>query len=300
GCAGLGAAMYAGRFGLKTVALGELPGGTITQTHIVENYPGFKSITGLELGNKLLEHAKAYDVPVKMEKVVGVKKKEDGLFEVKSDAGEYIGKSIIFATGAEWKKIGLPGEKEFANKGVHYCALCDGAFYKGKKIAVIGSGDSAVKESLLLSEYGSNVYILVRGERLKGEPINNKRVGENKKIEIFTKVEAKEFLGKEKLEKIKLSRAIKPRDAGEESDELEVDAVFVLIGHNARSELAKELGVELNKRGEIKIDKMSKTNVEGVFAAGDVCDTGFKQAIVGVSEGVSAVYSANEYLKKKG
>jgi len=140
---------------------------------------------------------------------------------------------------------------------------------------------------------------LVRGDKLKGEPVNNKRAMENKKIEIFTGVEVKEFVGGGKLQKLKLSRKIKPKGAKNESDELEVDAAFVLIGHVPNSELAKELGMKLNARGEIIIDRLSRTNLEGVFGAGDCCDTEFKQAIVGVSEGVAAAYSANEYLKKK-
>ncbi|MFH0927810.1 MAG: FAD-dependent oxidoreductase [Candidatus Micrarchaeota archaeon] len=298
GCAGLSAAMYSGRFGRKTVVLGEMPGGTITTTHIVENYPPIKSISGLELGNKFLEHAKAYGVPVNMERVEKIEKKGDG-FLVKTGSAEYNGKTVIYATGTEWRKIGVPGEAELANRGVHYCALCDGAFYKGKKIVVVGSGDSAAKESNLLAEYGSNVYILVRGEELKGERINHENALKNPKIEIFTKVEAKEFLGKEKLEKIKLSRAIKPKGAAVESDVLAADAVFVLVGHVPKTELVRSLGVELDKKGEIAIDKMARTNLPGFFAAGDCCNTEFKQAIVSAAEGVSAAYAADEYLKGK-
>jgi len=299
GCAGLSAGMYAGRFGLKTIVVGEMPGGTITTTHIVENYPPIKSITGLELGNMFLEHAKAYDVPVEMDIVTGIEKKENG-FLVKTDYKEFFGKTVIYATGTEWKKHGGAGEKEFANKGVHYCALCDGAFYKGKKIAIIGSGDSAVKESALLAELGSHVYMIVRGDGIKGERINRENALSNPKIEILTNVEVKEFLGNSKLERVRLSRAIKVKGAQEESDELEVSAVFVLIGHIPRTQIAGKLGVELDKRGEIVIDRVGRTNVAGFFGAGDCCDTEFKQAIISASEGVSAAYSADQYLKKRG
>ncbi|MFA5108738.1 MAG: FAD-dependent oxidoreductase [Candidatus Micrarchaeia archaeon] len=298
GCAGLSAAMYAGRFGLKTICFGEMPGGTITTTDAVENFPGIKSISGLELGNRLLEHAKEYKVPIKMEKVEAVKKK-GALFELKTDSGEYVGKTVIFATGTQWRKLGAPGEKELANRGVHYCALCDGAFYKDKKIAVIGAGDSAAKESQLLCEFGSKVYIIAREEKLSGEPVNVKRALQNKKIELMTLVEVKEFVGKEKLEGLKLTRKVKP--AGEaETDFLKVDAAFIMIGNIAKSELAKEIGVKLNEKGEIIVDRMANTNLTGVFAAGDVSDGKFKQAIASVAEGSLAAYSAYKYLERKG
>lgn len=301
GCAGSAAAMYAGRFGLKTVMIGELPGGTITTTHIVENYPGFESITGLELGERLLNHAKAYGVEVKMEKVVKAEKKEN-LFSITTDSNAvYLSRTLVAATGADWKKLGAPGELEFANKGVHYCALCDGSFYKGKVIAVIGSGDSAAKESQLLSEYGSHVYVFVRGDALHGEPINNARVAKDKKITVFTNVQVKEIAGggeKKKVTHLKLTKPCAPVGS-KPTDLFPIDAVFVLIGHVPLSAWAKGLGVALNAKGEIIIDRLSRTNVGGLFAAGDVSDTEFKQAITGASEGVSAAYSAYTYLQKQ-
>ena len=304
GCAGSAAAMYAGRFGLKVAMIGELPGGTITQTHIVENYPGFESITGLELGERLLNHAKAYGVEVKMEKVMKVEKNEK-LFSITTDAGTtYLSRTLIAATGAEWKKLGALGEKEYANKGVHYCALCDGSFYKGKVIAVVGSGDSAAKESQLLAEYGSHVYLFVRGDALHGEPINNKRVAADRKITVFTGVQVKEIVGggeKKKVTHLRLSKPCAPVVAGATgapTDLFPIDAVFVLIGQNPVSAWTKPLGVALNAKGEILIDRMSRTNVSGLFAAGDVSDTEFKQAITGAAEGVSAAYSAFTYLQK--
>lgn len=315
GCAGSAAGMYAGRFGLKVVMIGELPGGTITQTHIVENYPGFESITGLELGEKLLNHAKAYGVDVKMEKVMKAEKRKDekgsDIFAITTDSNAvYLSRTLIAATGAEWKKLGAPGELEYTNRGVHYCALCDGSFYKNKVIAVVGSGDSAAKESQLLAEYGSHVYVFVRGDALHGEPINNARVAADKKITVFTGVQVKEVVGggeKKKVTHLRLSKPCAPvvpgasgaaPKAGVPTDLFPIDAVFVLIGHNPVSAWTKPLGAALNAKGEILIDRMSRTNVDGLFAAGDVCDTEFKQAITGASEGVSAAYSAFTYLQK--
>jgi thioredoxin reductase (NADPH) len=293
GVAGLSGAMYAGRMGMKVLVLGEMRGGTITTTNIVENYPGFKSIGGFELAQKLEEHAKAYpSVEVKDEKVAKIAK-TGAEFTVKSDAGEYASKTILYATGTEWKKLGCKGEKEFANKGVHYCALCDGAFYKGKRVAVIGGSDSAAKDALALTEWAEKVYMIYRGEKIRPEPINYDRVAKNPKIEIIYNTNVVEILGEKKVGSVRLD---KPYN---NSDVLPMDAVFVAIGHLPLSALAKEAGVEVDGKGYVKISRNSETSVPGFFAAGDVTDTRFKQAIVGVGEAVEAVYSAYLYIGGK-
>ncbi|MBI4975419.1 FAD-dependent oxidoreductase, partial [Candidatus Peregrinibacteria bacterium] len=143
GCSGLSAAMYGTRLGLKTLTLAELPGGLITTTHLVENWPGIKTTSGPDLAIALLEHAKASGAEIKSERVVKVEKLQDGKFKVKTMSNEYESKTILFATGTKHKKLGAPGEKEFENKGVSYCALCDGAFFKNKIVCVVGGGDSA-------------------------------------------------------------------------------------------------------------------------------------------------------------
>ncbi len=292
GCAGLGAAMYAGRLNLKTLMIGDNIGGTITLTDVVENYPGFIRLTGQELADNLRKHAEDYDIEKKEVKVTKIKI-NNGCFVIETNESEILQtKTIIFATGTEWRKLNIKGEKEFANKGVHYCALCDGAIYQGKVVAVVGGGDSAAKEALLLSQYASKVYILVRGEKLRGEPINNDRVAKNPKIKVITGINNKEIIGDKIVKGIVLD---KPFNG---STTLSLDAVFVAIGHIALSQLAKEIGVSTNGKGEIIIDRESKTNVPGFFAAGDVCDTVFKQAITGVSEGVTAVYSAYQYVNE--
>ena len=293
GVAGFGAAMYAGRFELKTVVFAEMRGGTIINTDIVENYPGFESIGGFDLAEKVMKHAEKFGAQVKDERVDKISKCKDGCFQLTTKSGSYCAKTVIFATGTEWRKLGVPGEKEFANKGVHYCALCDGAFYKGKVIGVVGGGDSAAKEALLLSNFGSKVHMFVRGEKLRAEPVNLKKMEQNPKVEVHLKVNVKEVKGDQKVTGVLLDKEI----GG--ATELALDAVFVEIGHLPLSSLAKELGVKLNAKGEIPIDRESKTNLEGVFAAGDVADTVFKQAITGVSEGVIAAYSAFKHLEDK-
>jgi len=297
GCAGLAGAMYAGRMGMKVLVLGELRGGTITTTDVVENYPGFVSISGFELAQKLEGHAKAYsNVEIKDEKVLKIAETggEAGAgFEIASDGGKYEAKTVLCATGTEWKKLGAPGEKEFASKGVHYCALCDGAFYRKKRVAVIGGSDSAVKDALVLSTLADKVYIIYRGGKIRPEPANYERVVKNPKIEIINNTNVLEIYGEKKVSGVRLDKSFG------ESDKLALDAVFVAIGHQPVSALAKEAGVEIDAKGYVKINRNSETNVAGFYAAGDVTDTRFKQAIVGVGEAVEAVYSAYLYLEGK-
>jgi len=296
GCAGLAAAMYCGRFEMKTLLLGEIIGGTIITTDIVENYPGFIRLTGIELAEKLKEHAKSYpSVEMKEEKVEDVVYgKDTDSFHLITARNNYRSKTIIFATGTEIKKLNVPGEREFANRGVHYCALCDGAFFKDKIIGVVGGSDSSAKEALLLTQFGRKVYIIYRGENIRPEPINYKRVMENKKIEIIYRTNVVEIKGNKVVTHVVLDNPYKG------STELRLDAMFVEIGHIPLTNMANKLGVNLNNRGEIIINRESKTNLRGVFAAGDCVDTKFKQAITGVGEAVSASYSAYQYLKENG
>ena len=294
GCAGASAAMYAARLNVKVAMIGELPGGLITTTHLVENWPGIKQISGPDLATNLLDHAMSYGVPLINQKVVEVRKAvenpADGVsgYIVKTGSAEYIAKTVMFATGTEHKKLDVPGEKELANKGVSYCALCDGGFYKNKVVSIVGGGDSAAKEAILLSELCAKVYLFVRGDKLRAEEPNQKRLMASQKIEVRKNTQIAEILGSGKVEKVKLVGG----------EEIELSAVFVAVGHLALSELAKHLGVTLNSRGEIVIDRMSQTNLPGIYAAGDVADSHFKQAITGAAEGVSGAYSAFEYLGK--
>jgi thioredoxin reductase len=198
----------------------------------------------------------------------------------------------LFATGAEWRKLDAPGAKEYENKGVHYCALCDGPLYKNKIVAVVGGGDSAAKEALLMAKYAKRVYVLARST-LKPEPINKKLVDGEKKISVIEGVEVKEVRGGKFVEEIVLSKKVG------DSDVLKIDGMFVDIGQVPNSGLVKKIGVKMNKAGEIVVGKESHTNIKGVWAAGDVTDAKFKQAITGVGEAVRAVYGIYEYLKNE-
>src|SRR3989344_2931693 len=218
GGAGLAAAMYGARLGLKTLCLGhshgtEMPlGGVITTTNVVENYPGFIRLTGTELADKIKEHAQSYDlVTLKEEKVDEVKKLGD-LFTVKTSENIYQGKTILFATGTKWKKLDVTGSKEFENKGVAYCALCDAVLFKNKVVCVVGGSDSAAKDAMVLAEHAKKVYIIYRGEKIRPEPINYERVIKNKKIEIINNTNVTEIKGNQLVEKVILDKPYKGKN----------------------------------------------------------------------------------------
>jgi len=287
GVAGLGAAIYARRFDMQTLVIGELPGGTITKTHLVENYPGFASLTGLELGQKILEHAKSVEAEIKFGTVEKIEKTEAG-FRVTTGGKAVETKTVIYATGTAHRHLGVPGESELTNRGVSYCATCDAGFFRGKKTAIIGGSDSAVKESLILAKHAEKVTIIYRKDQLRAEPINIRRMEAAENIDVIYNANVTEIVGENKVEKVKL-------DTGAE---LELDGVFVQIGRVPKSELAKEVGVETAENGEVIIDREGGTNIPGFFAAGDVTNSDWKQAITGVAEGARAANSAFEYSQK--
>lgn len=296
GCAGASGAMYASRLNLKTVMIGELPGGLITTTHLVENWPGIKKISGPDLAFSLIDHATSFGVPLKNEKVFSVQRaveipgeNEKSGYIVKTASNTYYAKTVLFATGTYHRKMDVPGEKEFENKGVSYCALCDGAFFKGKTVCVVGGGDSAAKEALLLSEFCPKVYIFVRKDILRAEPVNAERIANTPAIEIRYNTEIAEVFGQQHVEGIRLKSG----------EEINLEGVFVAIGHIPLSNLAKDLDVALNEKNEIMINRRAETNLPGIFAAGDVCDTEFKQAITGSAEAVTASFFAYQYVNKE-
>ena len=298
GVSGLSAAMYAGRLELKTLCLGkssgsELPiGGVITTTNLVENYPGFAKISGAELANRIRDHALLYPLVTLREEPVESVEKKGTLFYVTTQNGEYVSKAIIFATGTKWRKLDVPGGKEFENKGVAYCALCDAPLFKNKIVGLVGGSDSAAKDALVLAEHAKKVYIIYRGESIRSEPINLKRIAEKKNIEIINNTNVLEVKGNKKIERVVLDKSYNG------SRELMLDGLFVAIGHIAISDLAGKLGVALNEKMEIILNhKTSETNIPGVYASGDVTDKPFKQAITGVAEGCIAAYSAFGYIK---
>jgi len=289
GVTGLAAAMYAGRMKLKTVLIGFPPGGTIATTDWIENYPGFISLSGKELADKITAHAMEYDIELVSDTVTAVTRQKN-CFVVLTAFNRYPAKTVLFATGTRHRKLAAAGADTFEGKGVQFCGLCDGPLYQDKIVAVVGGGDSAAKEALILAQFAKKVYVLVRGNQLRGEPVNNERVARNPKIVVVPNTEITQINGDTSVSKVMLSAPYQG------NKELVLDAVFVAIGSVPMSERAKKLGAATNEKGEILINRRSETNIPGLYAAGDVTDAEFKQAITGVAEGVTAVYHAYKYV----
>jgi thioredoxin reductase (NADPH) len=292
GVTGFGAAMYAARLDLSVAIIGNVDGGTITLTDDVANYPGYIQLTGKELADKIKEHALDYPVFLETGTVTDIFRSNENFFYVVTENKSFLSKSIIIATGMKERELNVPGHDELKNKGVSYCALCDAPLYKDKIVAVVGGSDSAAKEALLLAKYCPKVYMIYRHEKIRPEPINAARIERDSKIEVITNTNVTEILGANKVTGVKLDSPFQGANI------LNLDGVFIAIGGIPYSELAAKLGVELNEKGEIIIDRSSRTNIKGVFAAGDVVDSDFKQAITGVAEGVNAAYQAYRYVNE--
>ena len=283
----IGCAIYAKRFAMDVLIIGKIFGGLIATTHVVENYPAISSISGQGLMDMFKEHMNSLKIPYISDEIRAIEEIDDH-FELHSFFQNFKTYSICIATGSIRRKLGIPGEDEYAGKGVSYCATCDGPFYKDRVVCVIGGSDSAAKEALFLAQNTSKVYIIYRGKEIRAEPINKKKVYENNKIEIIYNTNVVEIIGEGKVKSVVF-------DSGEM---LDVDGVFIEIGSIPNSDIAKRIGVEVNEKNEIKINRKSETNIPGIFAAGDVADAPFKQAITGVAEGVIAAYSAFDYVKE--
>ncbi len=282
----IGCAIYAARFALNVLIVGKTFGGLIATTHLVENYPGIASTSGQGLMDMFKEHMNSLNIPYISDEIRSIEKADDH-FILHSFFQKFKAYTVCIATGSERKKLGIPGEEEFAGRGVSYCATCDGPFYKDKVVIVVGGSDSAAKEALFLSQNVKKVYIVYRGEEIRAEPINKKRVYENEKIEIIYKTNIVEIKGDTSVKSVIF-------DNGKEFD---IDGVFIEVGSIPNSDLAKRISVKTNEKDEIIINRKSETNIPGIFAAGDVADAPFKQAITGVAEGVIAAFSAFDYEK---
>jgi thioredoxin reductase (NADPH) len=283
----IGCAIYAARFAMDVLVIGKIFGGLIATTHLVENYPGITSTSGQGLMEMFKDHMNSLRIPYITDEIRSIENADDH-FILHSFFQKFKAKSVVIATGSERKKLGIPGEEEFAGRGVSYCATCDGPFYKDKIVCVIGGSDSAAKEALFLSQNVKKVYIIYRGEEIRAEPINKKRVEKNHKIEIIYKTNIVEIKGDNTVKSVIFDN----------DTEFEVDGVFIEVGSIPNSDLAKRIGVKTNEKDEIIINRKSETNIPGIFAAGDVADAPFKQAITGVAEGVVAAYSAFDYIKE--
>ncbi|AEE14527.1 thioredoxin reductase [Thermodesulfobium narugense DSM 14796] len=287
GPAGLSAAIYARRSGLSVgIFEAEMVGGQVLTTPQVENYPGFISISGKSLVDILTQHVLNYVSISIGEEVKKINRVED-YFKVITSDDSYRSKAVLLATGASKRKLKVPGEASFYGKGVSYCALCDGYFYKGKEVFIVGGGNTALTDAIYLKNVGADVTLIHRRDALRAEKYLQDsffKLG----IEVMWNSEVKEILGKESVEFIKIVNNL----TGEEQTQA-LDGLFIAIGYLPNNSLAKDLGVELDEEGYIKVDKNMRTNVHRVYAAGDIVG-GEKQIVVAVSRGAIAATSAFE------
>ena len=290
GPAGLAAALYTARLNLKTVILDRGPlGGQLLNTELVEDYPGFDSILGSELAMKMGEHARKFGVEVRDFEPVKEIDVEGSTKVVRLESGEELrAPALIMAAGGLPRYLEVPGEKEFWGRGVSYCAVCDGAFFKGQELAVIGGGDAAVEEGDFLTRYASRVYILHRRSELRAQPILVERARENKKIEFIFDAHVKTITGDGKVHSIQYEQHGKMK-------ELNVGGVFIFIGFVPNSSLLK-IHVDHDPAGYIVTDRNMQTSVDGIWAVGDVRAQLTKQIATAVGDGTTAAVAAAQYI----
>lgn len=296
GPSGLTAAIYTSRAMIKTLVLAGNPaGGQLTTTTEVENFPGFiTGVQGPELVADMRTQAEKFGTTCVNENVVKISGDAQKGFEVETDAGNtYKGRSVIIATGASAKWLGLESETALRGKGVSACATCDGFFFKDKVVAVVGGGDAAMEESTFLTKFASKVYVLVRGDEatLRASKIMKDRAQNNSKIEFVFNIEVTEVLGTDKVAGLRVMN----NQTNEEKVMDDVQGLFVAIGHNPNTEFLKDF-IELDPKGYIKVENVTATSREGVFAAGDVADYRYRQAITAAGLGCMASLDAIRFL----
>ena len=295
GPAGLTAAIYASRNGLKTLVIaGASWGGQLMLTTEIENFPGFsEGIMGPELMENMRRQAEKFGAEIIFEDAVSVDFKNRP-FKVKTESETYEARSVIIATGASPKWLGLESEERLRGRGVSVCATCDAPFFKDKRVIVVGGGDTAIEEALELTKFAREVKVVHRRNQLRASRILQKRAFNNPKIEFVWNAVVQEIIGEEKVEGVKLKRT----DTGEEFT-LECDAVFVAIGSKPNTEIFRNQ-IEMDDDGYIVTHDETKTSVEGVFAAGDVQDRRYRQAVIAAASGCKAALDAEKFLEKEG
>lgn len=296
GPAGMCAAMYAGRSMLNAVVLERgFPGGELLNTELVEDYPGFERVFGAELAQKFQDHAVKFGAAFKTGvTVTSLRKRDDGMFETLTDTGDvYMSPTVIITAGGTPVKLGVPGELEYAGKGVSYCAICDGAFFRNQTIAVVGGGDAAVEESDFLTRYATKVYLIHRRDELRATKILQRRVFENRKIEMIwdTVVERIDGDGQGLVDTLKL-RNVKTGAARD----LKATGLFVFIGFHPNTGLIQG-HVDHDELGYLRTDDNMQTSIPGLFAAGDVRAQLTRQVTTAVGDATTAVIAAEKYLK---
>ncbi len=293
GAAAFAAGLYAARYQTKVIVIGETFGGETAIGGLIENYPGYVDIDGFDLMMHFREQVEKYGVPIiddKVTKVVGV----EGCYEVETEySGTYQTQTVILGIGRERRKLGLPNEEEWTGKGVSFCSVCDAPLHKDNVVAVVGGGNAAVEGAVLLAKYATQVYLIYRGyEFFRPERIIVDELNRTPNVTQLLETNVVELTGTNDLEGIRLDRAYNG------SDEMAVDGIFIEIGADPRADIPKELGINLNDEDEVIVDTAMRTNVPGIFAAGDLTNASgdLKQTITAAAQGAIAASTAYKYI----
>ncbi len=291
GPAGLSAGIYASRYGLKTLIISRDIGGMANYAHKIENYPGFEGL-GKDLMKKFFKQAEKFGADFLNDDLINVKKEKG--FEVITSRKERIAtKAVIIALGTQRKKLNIKGEDKFLGKGVSYCAVCDGNFFKNKIVAVIGSGDSACKASELLSSLAKKVYMIEKSEKEKCEVVVSNRLKKKGNFKSLLNSVPVEIRGRGSVSSLLFKQ-------NREKKEIKVDGVFIEIGSLPLSDICKILKIKVDEEGYVLTNEHAETNVPGIFAAGDVVKSRLKQVVIAAAQGAKAAKSAYDYIKNRG
>jgi thioredoxin reductase (NADPH) len=304
GPSALSAAIYTTREDLDTLCIEKgVIGGMAAITDQVDNYPGFEDgVTGLALANALEKQADRFGNQIEFAEVTKINQLEHNMLSLDTTAGVIQTKSILLATGSDWKKLGIPGEEEFFGRGVHFCATCDGAFYRDKKLVVVGGGNSAIQEAIFLTRFATHIDLLVRGDKLRASEVLQHELDEHKdKITIHFNTTSDEIVGGEAEDPAKPKKVIGVRGTGPDGEQkmFDCDGVFIFIGLKPTTAFASASGIELDEFGFVKTNDDLMTNIPGVFASGDVRSGATMQIASAVGEGATAALKIREYLKTR-
>ncbi len=294
GISGLSAGLFARRYGLETILLERLmTGGQIINADNIENYPGFPDgVSGATLSALIQDHALKNGLEVHLDEVTSLKR-SGNQWALISPESEYLAKAVIIAGGSALKKLGVPGEEQFLGSGVSYCATCDGAFFTGQKIAVVGSGDSAMDEALVLSEFASEVLLFIKTHELTGQKILQERIMSNSKVTIITNTRIDNVFGTSQVEGITTTNTL----TNEES-KVGLSGIFIYVGLKPHTDYLKDL-LPLDNRGHIPTDLWMRTPIDGIFAIGDIRQNSASQLISGAGDGATAAIAASRYIENR-
>ncbi len=295
GPAGMTAAVYAARASLSVVMIERgAPGGQMVNTFEIENYTGFEQISGPDLSMKMFEHSQKAGATYAYGDVESIERGEDGVFNINCGDSSYQSQTVIVATGTKHRSLNVKGEKELSGRGISWCAVCDGAFFKGKDVAVIGGGDSAIEEAIYLAGLVNKVYVIHRRDELRAQKILQQRAFENEKIEFIWDSVVEEF-----IEKDNKMGAVKVKNVKtDETSTVDVQGVFIYIGLDPITDMVNGLNVT-DEYGYIKVNHAMETEIEGLFAAGDVINKELRQVVTAVNDGAIAAQSAFKFIETK-